>query len=49
MQTVANELITILFTVMRLAQKQQAKQRIEEEEKRYAEAHDRPEEERLQE
>lgn len=49
MQTVANELITILFTVMRLAQKQHAKQRIEEEEKKYAEAQDKPEEERMQE
>jgi hypothetical protein len=48
MQTVANELIIILFTAKRLAQKQKAKQRIEEEEKRYSGAHDIPEEERLQ-
>ncbi|XP_021927882.1 protein tilB homolog isoform X3 [Zootermopsis nevadensis] len=37
------------YKVMRLAQKQHAKQRIEEEEKKYAEAQDKPEEERLQE
>jgi hypothetical protein len=47
--TTDSEVITVLFTVRRLVQKQQAKQRAEEEEVNYAAAQDKPEEEKLQE
>jgi hypothetical protein len=49
LETTDSEVITILFTVRRLAQKQQAKQRAEEEELNYTAAQDKSEEEKLQE
>jgi hypothetical protein len=48
LETTDSEAITVLFTVRRLAQKQQAKQREEEEEVNYTAAGDKPEEEKLQ-